>query len=490
MILDGYEFRTDPYAHQVTAWQSGRDRQFYGYFMEMGCGKSKVLLDDFLWNVERGRVDTLFILAPNGVQRNWVRNEIPAHLPDRIRPTILLWTNKNTKKVEQEQNAFLVSGGIRIFAMNVEAMGTEKGKIFAQRVLRTGKAMWAIDESTKIKTPGAKRTQTIIRMADLALLRRILTGTPVTQGPFDLYSQFGFLNKAVIGFTSYTAFKQFYGKWETNYVGYGRTYESLISYRNLEELKAKIEPHHFRITKSECLDLPEKVYERRYVEMWPEQRELYGLFRERAIVEINQDKTINMANVLVKLMRLQQVVGGFMPDSDADEKFDCPIPNKSKDQTRIATVLDIIQESNGKVIIWARFIPEIKALADAIKDEFGSPTVVEYHGAIDNEKRVQAVAAFQDPNSEVRFFLGTPHSGGMGLTLTAANTVIFYSNDFSLETRLQAEDRCHRIGTTNKVTYFDLEAVNTIDEKVVGALRSKRNMADYILDEIRKGGWL
>jgi SNF2 family DNA or RNA helicase len=248
-------------------------------------------------------------------------------------------------------------------------------------------------------------------------------------------------------------------------------------YQNLDELKAKIAPHSYRITKAECLDLPPKVYERRYVELNAEQRVLYNKLKKEFVAEFGGGK-INAAMAMTRMMRLQQITGGFAPVlNDVGETIAThPV---GKTNPKINALLELLEETDGKVIIWARFRKELELIAVALREEYGTKSAVEYHGGVSDKDRQSAVFTFQREH-DPRFFVGQPHSGGIGLTLTAASTVVYFSNDFSLETRLQSEDRAHRIGQQKSVTYIDIEAVDTLDKKVIDALRSKKDMADVI----------
>jgi SNF2 family DNA or RNA helicase len=478
--------------------------------MDMGTGKSKVSIDTAAWNYQMGMIDCLVIIAPNGVHRNWIYNEIPAHMPDWTNHRSVVWASYMRKK-EQEQVDNLFERdftGLKVVAINIEAFRdstTCKAGLFVRKLCQCFKVLMIVDESSKIKTPGAKRTNAICTLGKQAVMRRICTGTPVTNSPLDIYSQFRFLGNHLLGFDNFFSFKHYYSEWEKEiYWNKNKkendTYEVLTGYRNIDELTQCIEAHGYRVTKEECLDLPEKIYETRYVALSSAQRKVYNDIAERALIELEDGGEMTVANVLVKALRLQQVVGGFIPKEEFGEAK--PIEPSNP---RINALMDFIEETSGKVIIWARFRPELAAIEKALIKEYGRKLVVSYHGGVPDADREESKCRFQGerpiinpdtyalegfekiPDEEqARFFVGQQHSGGYGITLTAATTVVYFSNDFSLEARLQSEDRAHRIGQHHPVVYIDLECQGTIDTKVLVALRNKMSLADMVTkDSVR-----
>ncbi len=428
------------------------------------------------------------MIAPNGVHRNWILREVPAHLPDWTRYCAAVWasTMKAAEKKDFEKIWNPNEPGLRIVAMNIEAFGTGKnGKAATElaKLINAFPTMICIDESSKIKSPGAKRTKTLTTLAKRAAFRRIMTGTLITNGPMDAFAQMNFLGSQYLGYDNFYSYKHRYAEWTKRRVrhpskpGQMLEFEEFAAFKNLNELTEKIEAVSFRVTKDDCLDLPDKVFERRLVPVSKEQAKLYTDIKAKSYYELTQGEEVSVANVLTKLLRLQQVLGGFIPEKEYGEAS--PIPGVNH---RLVAIADVVEEAlpDGKVIIWARFRAELAAITDMLREVYGRDSVVDYHGGVDNHDREVHVDRFQN-DDKCLFFVGQQHSGGYGLTLTAAKTVIYYSNDFSLEARLQSEDRAHRIGQTDKVTYVDLEAEQTIDTKIITALRSKKNISDVIL---------
>ena len=469
-----YKFKTKPYAHQLTALEKSWDRTEYGYFMEMGTGKSKVLVDNMAMLYDKGKINGAVIVAPKGVYRNWYSQEIPNHLSSHIQPKMVLWTALTSKKKDKEyQTLFETGHDLHILIINVEALSTKKGLDFAAKFMRCHKTMLAIDESTTIKNPNAKRTKSILALGKEATYRRILTGSPVTKSPLDLYTQCGFLNSFLLGYDSFYAFRNRYANMIDRNFG-GRRVQLIGSYKRLDELADKLKGFSYRVLKDDCLDLPDKVYIRREVDLTDEQSKAYSTMKSAALASL-KGKMATAPHVLTQMMRLHQITCGHLRNDDGTIT---EIKNN-----RLKELVELLDEVEGKVIIWANYVYDIENIVKVITDEFGADSIVQYYGAISSEERQKNIEKFQDPNSKARFFIGNPQTGGYGITLTCANTVVYYSNGYDLEKRLQSEDRAHRIGQNKSVTYVDFIAPKTVDEKIVKALRSKMNIANTIMDE-------
>jgi len=469
-----YKFKTKPYAHQLTALEKSWDKTEYGYFMEMGTGKSKVLVDNMAMLYDKGKINGAIIVAPKGVYRNWYSQEIPNHLPSHIQPKMVLWTALTSKKKDKEyQTLFETGHDLHILIINVEALSTKKGLDFAAKFMRCHKTMLAIDESTTIKNPNAKRTKSILTLGKEATYRRILTGSPVTKSPLDLYTQCGFLNSYLLGYDSFYAFRNRYANMIDRNFG-GRRVQLIGSYKRLDELADKLKAFSYRVLKDDCLDLPDKVYVRREVDLTDEQTKAYSTMKSAALASL-KGKMATAPHVLTQMMRLHQITCGHLRNDDGTIT---EIKNN-----RLKELVELLDEVEGKVIIWANYVYDIENIVKVITDEFGADSIVQYYGAISSEQRQENIEKFQDPNSKARFFIGNPQTGGYGITLTCANTVVYYSNGYDLEKRLQSEDRAHRIGQNKSVTYVDFIAPKTIDEKIVKALRSKIFIANTIMDE-------
>ena len=471
-----YKFKKKPYAHQLTALEKSWNKDTYAYFMEMGTGKTKVLIDNLAMLYDKGKVDGALIVAPKGVIGTWYNQELPAHLPNHIENVTVLWqSNINKKQKEKLDLLYQSDHRLHILIMNVEAFSTDKGKKYAASFLRCHKSMTAIDESTTIKNPKAKRTKNILEIAKLAPYRRIMTGSPVTRNPLDLYTQCEFLDPRHLDFSSYYAFRNRYAEMKTMHVS-GRSIQVVGGFRHLDELADSLKPFSYRVLKQDCLDLPDKIYMKREVQLTPEQKKLYEQMRKEATAFLN-GKRVSTMTVLTQLMRLQQITCGHFT---ADDGTIQDIKNN-----RIDELMDVLDEVEGKAIIWGHFQRDVETIFKAVEKEYGPGSVVHYYGKTLPEQRDYAIDAFQ--KGKARFFVGTPATGGYGLTLTAANTVIYYSNGYDLEKRMQSEDRAHRIGSKSAVTYINLIAQDTVDQKIVKSLRKKINIASEVMgEELRK----
>jgi len=475
-----FKFKTKPYAHQLKALEMSWDKKVFAYFMEMGTGKSKVLIDNIAMLYSKGNIDGVLIIAPKGVYKNWVDGEIPTHMPDYVEKKVVLWqSNINQKQQTELDKLFKSDHKLHILVMNVEAFSTKKGKNFAGKFLNCHKTLMAIDESTTIKTPSALRTKNIINLGEKVLYKRILTGSPVTKSPLDLFTQCYFLDPWLLDHQSYYTFKVRYAVSRKIMVN-GRQIEIVVGYRNLAELSEKLKPFSYRVLKEDCLDLPPKTYMKRTIQLTDEQRKVYKQMKETALATLN-GKLVTTHNVITQLMRLHQITcGHFKSDDGKIQKIS---------NNRLDELMDVLSELEGKAVIWAHYRYDIEVIVEAIKKVYGDKSVVTYYGDTTTEDRQKAIKLIQDKNSSVRFIVGTPQTGGYGITLTGASTMIYYSNGYDLEKRQQSEARIDRIGQEKNMTYIDIIAEDTVDEKIVSALRKKIDIASQIMGEELKN-WI
>ena len=468
-----YKFKTKPYAHQLTALEKSWHRDTFAYFMEMGTGKTKVLIDNLAMLYDRGKVNGALIIAPKGVIGTWYNQELPAHLPEHIDKVAVMWQANINKKQHEKLKSVMAQGHeLHILVMNVEALSTAKGKDFAMSFLIAHNALVAIDESTTIKNPKAKRTKNILSIARLANYRRVMTGSPVTKNPLDLYTQCQFLDINHLGHESYYSFRNRYALMKSANIS-GRSINLVVGYQNLSELSDKLKPFSYRVLKEDCLDLPDKIYMKRQIELTSEQQKIYKQMRQQALATLN-GKTVTTMTALTQLMRLQQITcGHFVADDGTTQNIK---------NNRMSELMDILDEVEGKAIIWAHWQRDVQLIKEALEKEYGPGSVVDYYGLTPQEERQKNKDSFQN-NSKCRFFVGTPQTAGYGITLTSASTVIYYSNGYDLEKRMQSEDRAHRIGQKKSVTYIDMIAEETVDTKIVKSLRKKINIASQVMGE-------
>ena len=471
-----YPYKTKPYEHQKNALNESAEKVQWAYFMEMGTGKTKVTIDNLAYLFFKKKVTAALIIAPKSVYLNW-ENEIETHAPDVLKYKIFKWNIDKPKDYHDLQSF----KDLKIFLINVEALSTKRGFEACVEYLKKNKLNFVtVDESTTIKNRSAKRTKNILALQRLALIRRILTGSPVTKSPLDLYTQCQFLSPELLGFSSYLAFRNRYAEMTDIPVGSGRYISVPKYYKRIEELEMKLKQFATRIRKDECLDLKPKVRQKRFIELDGDGKRIYERLRTTALA-IVEDSTISFSNKLTEIIKLHQVCNGFTKNDDGE----IMTLHKSK----LNALDEILEETDGKVIIWANYIYNINEIIEFLEKKYGKETVVSIYGAVDVKTRKEAVRRIQE-DPKTRFLVGNPTTGGFGLTLTAVNTVIYFSNNYNLEVRKQSEDRAHRMGQKGTVVYIDIVARNTLDEAIMKSLTSKGQIAAKTLGEEDLRDWL
>lgn len=489
-----YEPRTKPRAHQEKGRELTRGKRLFAYLCEMGTGKSKMIIDEWAERVEQGRCHDLLILAPAGSYQNWV-NELSTHLNESIFRCVrtFIWKSGLGKNASRNLDAFLKNlRWPRVLIVNIEALSTnEKIRDICVTFLSSvvgRRSMFVVDESTKIRNGQAQRTKQVMALKGYADLRRILTGLVSPRSPLDLFSQFEFLDWRILGHESIYTFKRRYCILETTQVPIGkdekgkvkwRKIETIVAYKNLEELQAKIAPYSYRVLKKDCLDLPPKIYEKWEVELTAEQKRMYNELILFSTAELSECVHVTTNMVVTKLLRLHQLVCGHTVDEKGVE-HDVP-------SNRISALLEVLEEHGGKAIIWSNYRREIDKIVKALEKEYGKGCAAQFHGGNKSSRIKEEKAFLNDP--KCRFMVSTQSAGGLGNTWVNANLVVYFSNTYDLELRMQSEDRSHREGLKHSVTYVDLVAPRTVDEKILSALRKKINMMTLISGE-RYREWL
>ena len=480
-----YVYKSKPYAHQKEVFELSRDEKIFALLMEQGTGKSKVIVDTAAYLYGLGRINSVLLIAPNGVHSKWRKEDFPFSIPEYINYKCAVW-HSGDKKSKQECDELLDQGNfLRILCINVESFSYTGTLDMVKKFLQSTNCLMVVDESSRIKNPSATRTKNITKLRKHAKYARILSGTPVVNSPLDLYGQFNFLDDDIFG-QSFYAFKNEYAEMldadsrlamairqKSGMRGtpqiVAKDSNGHAVYKNLDKLRQIITPYSYRVTKDECLDLPAKIYEKRYFPLEKQQRILYDQLAKDSRMQFG-DSTLTVMHKMVLLLRLQQLTSGYFPNDDGVTKY---LFEKATDNPRVACLLDTIEDIEGSIIIWARFRHEIETLHKVIGEESCT-----YYGGNTKDQRSESLEAFMGGTK--RILIGNPQSGGLGLNLTVATTVIYYSNDFNLEYRLQSEDRAHRIGQTDHVLYIDLEAENTVDKTITTALQGKKNLATYM----------
>lgn len=483
-----YKFYTEPLSHQRRVFDETAELPSYAIFWEQGTGKTKLMIDTAASLWQAGKINAVLILAPSGVERNWFTDELPAHCPPAVESESyqLFFQTSKAANLSFKRLAWqaIHHPGLTWVAMSYDAFRTAAGKKFAWELLKKRRVFYVLDESEMIKTPGAKRTITVVASGRYAAYRRILTGTPVSQGPFDVYSQMKFLDENFWKrheLNSASEFRQHFGIYKpiaAEDSASGAAFDLLIGYRRLDQLRQILAPHRSRVLKADVLDLPPKLYTTRYFEMTPAQKRVYRDIKQESMTFLDSGEMVTAALAITRDLRLHQITSNYLPTPEGEEE---PITMIGPENPRLNLLVEICSRVSRKALIFARFIKDI----DLIMEQLG-PAAVRYDGTVDVDQRLANKNRFVD-DPAVRFFVATAAAAGRGLTLTVADTVIYYSNNYKLTERLQSEDRAHRMGQKNAVTYVDLIAPDTVDVRIVSALRRKMDVASQVTgDEPRE----
>ena len=465
-------YKTKPLKHQEDAVMRFYNKPYGALFCEMGTGKTKIMLD-ILQNPNRTehlQFDAV-VVAPNGLHHNWALNEIPKHINN---VEVYCWKGPiKTKRGKQDFARFCNHTGNRAFLINIEALRTKPGYTTTETFINTFKqnSHFIVDESTCIKNPKAIQTKNVLKLSANALRRWVLNGTPITQSPLDLFTQCKFLSKNAIPYNTYTAFKHQFAIEQTINMG-SRSFRKVVGFQNLNNLTELLEPFTLRIEKKDCLDLPDKTFEKVVVPMTPEQDRIYQSMKKDCIAMLEGGELVTTTLALTRIIKLHQILTGFVTTDDNTEH--------AIENNRIAALLQIA-ETTKPLVVFCAYKHNVKTIREALQEKFPSANIVEYTGAVSDKIRNEGVTQFQDGNAD--FFIATS-AAAKGLTLHKASTMVYYSNNYSLETRLQSQDRIHRIGQNNKCTYIDLVVPNTVDDQILKRLKEKKELSNMVLDDL------
>lgn len=483
------KLQTQPLLHQAECLKLFGTRTAFALTAEMGTGKTWIAMINLARLWEQKQCDAALVFAPNGVHINWVRKELPKHMPLDTDWAASAWGGK---KSEQEAFDKLMkpSKTLRIITMNWEALSTKRGFEAAVKFCESTRQMAIIcDESDNVKNPKALRTKALMKLRGYSVWRRIMTGTPFDGTPFAAFSQYNFLDPKILNCKNYAAFKSYHcemlkpGNPLLNAIIKNgnlrfvpqvpvRDANGRPKFRNLDKLSALIRPHTFRVLKKDCLDLPDKVYKTLLFDMTPRQRAIYKKAEKENRLEFEGNETPFIRLAIAN--KLSQITSGYYlhPHSTDPVRIEGGNPKMDLLRERIMALI----EAGEQAIIWARYTVQIQDIAKLLREDGHS--VVTYYGETGRDERTAAIDAFEA--GEAKVFVGNQQAGGTGITLVAASYVIYFSNNFSLRDRLQSEDRAHRIGQTKTVTYINIAAEGTVDEEVVDALVNKQEVSEMI----------
>lgn len=469
-----YTPKFKPYAHQAEALRALKGRKAFALLMEMRTGKSMTTLTDWGQLELDGEVDRLAVIAPGGVYKTW-ETACKDHLADDLskRLTLFTWKSGAGAGYKRELAHFLSPAceGPKIFLINIEALSSVKAAREALiAFLEGGTVMTVIDEVTCIKNPTASRSEFVIKeVAPRSDYRRVLSGLIAPRSPLDVYVPFEFLDKSILGFRSFFGFRARFAVMRPMVVG-GRAIQAVVDYRDLDELQARIAPHSFRVRLEDCYDLPPKIYMRRDVTLTPEQEKAYKEMRAYATTQLASGEHVTATVVIAQIIRLHQILCGHTVDENGTEH---EIP-----ENRTATLLEALEEYDGKAIVWCSYDKDIHKVTAALRKVYGEGAVARFWGGNRSVREEEERQFLTLP--ECRFMVATPAAGGRGRTWTNASLTIYYSSTPDLEHRSQSEERTQGVGKTQSSAYIDLMVPGTVEEKFIALLRKKINLSSVI----------
>lgn len=442
----------------------------FGLLFEMGCGKTLTAIAIAGAGYQMGKIERLLIVAPTSVVAVWPK-ELQEYAKFKYTCKTLLGEKKQRLKQIDDLIKFPFKA-LKVAVINYES--TWRPEIL-EKLKEFDADMVIADESQRIKTYDAAQSKAMHELGDQARYKLILSGTPVQTAAIDIWSQYRFLDKTVFG----DNFFKFRGRYAIM-GGYGN--KKIVGYKDLEGLIKKEHSIAFRVTKDEALDLPEQTFETRKIQFSQKEKNLYERIKKDSYAELDGGGHITATTVLTRLLRLQQLAGGFLVQDDAQKP---QLVSRAKLDALADIIEDYVIGSGKKLVIFARFISEVKAIMELAGKVLPKELKqVAIYGDIKKEDRGGIVKQFQeDPNTVL--FIGQIDTAGTGITLTAADTCVYYSKNFNYATYSQSLSRIHRIGQRNCCTYIDLEIEGTIDELISKALSRKEDMAKTVVDNWR-----
>ncbi len=471
------------YQHQRKAVELLQKHNVYALLMEQGTGKTRPVIEDWLERIADSRAQDLVVIAPKGCYMNWL-DELSLWIEPSILATIQVvpWISGGNSAQQKALSNLLHAKGPRFLTMNVEALNRKgQARNYLMQFTEGRKVIGCIDESTTIAHEEAQRTKFITEeLSSRFVARRILSGLVAPESPVDLYTQYYFLDWRVIGQRSIWGFKNRYAVLqEIDFTPKAlkdqgiqrKKTKQIVAFRNLPELTGKIMRYSYRVLKADVLDLPPKIYQFYDVDLTPEQETIYRQMRDVAFARLTSGEYSTAKMKLDQLGKMQHILCGHVR-KESGELENIP-------ENRTDAVAEILHSHNGKAIIWAPYPQALRKIRDRLRQEFGPDSTVSFWGETTLDERLEARDRIQN-DDQCRFIVSNQSVGKFGNTWTACNLVIYYANSFDNEDRQQSEDRAHRIGQTKYVTYIDLRARGTLDEKLIKTLRKKINIASEI----------
>lgn len=485
-------FKTIPYWHQLAEFERYADCKNRALLWQMRTGKTKAMIDLACYLFKEKKIDAVVIIAPNGVHNNWAEAEVSAHIWDCVPFTCLVWEssklssskkNKSTARIREDWNIktpqrLKDKAKLIWWFFNSESIISDDTRKLIKRITRVRKVLIVYDESHDFRTPGSKRSKMMHAISKKCLYRRILTGTPVGNSPLHAWSQFQLLKYGALGFERFTDFKNRYSyDIKINSKDYGK-YIKITKYQNIEELKQRILLFSSIVKRKDCCDMPSLKHEIVNIKLNDNQVKLYKEMLSQFIFEINDQKNVSINASTPRLIKLQQIVSGFLVDKN---KLLHRIPGVNH---RLEAISRVVSSEVGKMIVWCRFRNDIDMVVNRLKND--GHEILEYHGRSSPSEKEEVRAAFKHgAKNNIKCLVGYPT---VGLNLSAATTIIWYSHTFDNILREQASERATRIGGEDiKVIDFVSKG---IDKQILKSTSNKKTLADSMIKIDIKGIYL
>lgn len=475
-----YPFRLPNYKHQQKEWDEHRDDPARALLWQMRTGKTKSVLDLACYLYTEGKIDGVLVFAPNGVHVNWVRRQLPPHMWTTVPYVAHAWQSSMAKTPEHAASLerCLTAGKdvLPVFTVNSESIIYDKVAALITKFIKKRRIMLVVDESHDFRSPGSKRTKRIRALSKRCVIKRILTGTSVSNSPLAAFSQFEILQPGALGHQRFAEFEHDFAHYIDARTKGGQTYKKLEGYRNLDELQKRMADWASVVLREDVDDMPNLILDERTIVLSEEHRNKYQKFVKEQILELENGSEAEAIEGGVVLIKLQQILSGFVVDTEAQVQDIVA----DKDNPRLLALLDEVSNTAGKVIIWCKYQEDLRRVSRALAEYEPKPIkAVQYHGQIHSQqKRQQAIDAFMtDP--DVKCFVGQPKAGGSGLDLSIAEVIIWYSHTFDLIERDQANERATQIGGKS-IIIRDFVVPGTVDEYILATLSSKRSVSDSL----------
>jgi SNF2 family DNA or RNA helicase len=472
--MKDFVYKNPPFEHQRKILEESCDKEYLSLFLKPGLGKSFIIINNVAYLYEKGEVDALVVVAPNGVHLNWVSDELPQHMPNRVmeKTRCHIWhsSKAKTKKAEYDREQLLKHNGLSILVVSYEASITDGFKAYMKRFFAKKKVLFCLDESHRIKGRTSRCKKTLIAMGAHAKYRRILTGTPLDK-PVDLYAPIRFLSPEFWRSKGLGTAAEFDAKFciQRAMSFGGRSFKQTVGYQNLELLKEYVSETGYSLTLEQAgIYLPPLTYSKRYYEMFPEQRKIYENLRDQFRHEFEDGLIVDCEAAITRLLRLQQVICGYLGTGPGE-----PIRRISEDKNpRLETCLEIIEDIPHQLLVWCKYTQDVQQLIDALGDR-----ALRYDGQVDDTGRALAKKAFQAGDKQIMVMSS---AGAEGHTLVGAKTAIFYSNSHRVILREQMEGRNYRISQKDPCHIIDIVCPGTVDGDILQALKDKFDIGSML----------